>query len=236
MLDSDGSICVPCAGTPQDCMDGNTEVAPCDDGDPTTVNDQQTILSCDGTICTPCMGVPCDFSVSLGADLTINIGDSLTLSLITNALVDSVVWQDDPGLSCLNCLDPVVKPTQTTTYSVTVIDENGCEASDNITIIVDETRKVYVPNVFSPNGDGINDEFGIQVSANIRVIRSFNVYNRWGAILFNVINQPINSPEGRWQGDHRGQPVEAGVYIYVAEVEFTDGHVEKVSGEVLVMK
>jgi gliding motility-associated-like protein len=236
VLDSDGSICVPCAGTLQDCMTGATEVVPCNDGDASTANDQQTILSCDGTVCTPCMGVPCDFSVSLGPDRSIVIGDSLRFGLIANAVVDSVIWQDVPGLSCYNCLDPVVKPTQTSTFSITAIDENGCEASDNITIIVDETRKIYIPNVFSPNGDGINDDFGIQGGANIRVIRTFNIYNRWGAILFNATNQPLNSPEGKWQGDQDGQPVEAGVYIYFAEVEFTDGHVEKVSGEVLVMK
>uniref|UniRef100_UPI00387387B3 T9SS type B sorting domain-containing protein n=1 Tax=Neolewinella persica TaxID=70998 RepID=UPI00387387B3 len=236
MLDSDGSICVPCAGTPQDCSNGATEVVPCNDGDASTANDQQTILSCDGTICTPCSGVPCDFSVNLGPDLTIAIGDSLQFNLVANASVDSAVWQNVAGLSCLNCLDPVVKPTQTTTYSITAIDENGCEASDNITVIVNETRKIYIPNVFSPNGDGINDHFEVQGGPDLTTIRSLNVYDRWGANLFSVTNQPVNSPATRWLGDRQGQPVGEGVYLYVAEVEFTDGHVEKVSGEVLVMK
>jgi hypothetical protein len=57
VLDSDGSICIPCAGTPIDCNSmGATTEQPCDDGDPFTINDMETILDCDGSICVPCMG------------------------------------------------------------------------------------------------------------------------------------------------------------------------------------
>ncbi len=228
-------VCVPCAGTPQDCQNSTPVFLPCDDGDSNTVNDQESVL-CDGSVCTPCMGVPCSFSIGLEEDRFIAIGDSLSLNLSSNGVIDSVVWEEIPGLSCLNCVEPVAKPAETTTYSVIAFDENGCESVGNITIIVDERRKIYVANVFSPNGDGINDFLEIQGGDDIRLINRFTVYDRWGAELFDVVDQPMNSPDGRWQGDRLGQAVEAGVYVYVAVVEFTDGHIERIAGEVLLMK
>jgi gliding motility-associated-like protein len=117
-----------------------------------------------------------------------------------------------------------------------VIDEGGCEAADFITIIVDETRKVFVPNVFSPNSDGINDHFAIQGGPDLTLIRSLSIYDRWGASIFNINNLPIDSPDARWFGDKQGEAVDVGVYLYVAEVEFTDGHIERISGEVLVLR
>jgi gliding motility-associated-like protein len=151
-------------------------------------------------------------------------------------LVDSISWQNLPGLSCLNCPEPIAKPAETTTYSVTITDENGCIASDELTVIVDETRKIYIPNVFSPNGDGINDYFEIQGGPDLRVIRSLNIYDRWGAQLFNTTDQPVSSPSARWGGERLGQPVEAGIYIYSAMVQFADGHVEQIAGEIMVMR
>lgn len=56
VLNADGSICVPCAGTPVDCTTGATSVQSCDDGDPTTINDMETVLDADGTVCVPCQG------------------------------------------------------------------------------------------------------------------------------------------------------------------------------------
>lgn len=225
-----------CEADFEGCSTGATFTAPCNDNDPSTINDQETLLLRDSSVCIPCQGVPCDFSLSLGADFTIAVGDSVQLGLITNAPVDSVLWQEMLGLSCFNCEEPFAKPTETTSYSVIAFDENGCESRAGVTIIVDERRNIYIPNVFSPNGDGINDFFEIQGGPDIRAIHRLSIYNRWGSELFNATDQPVNSPTGRWQGDHLGQPVEPGVYIYVAVVEFTDGHLKQISGEVLVLR
>ena len=62
ILDSDGTICIPCAGTSQDCSTGTTSIQPCDDGNIFTVNDQETVLNCDGSTCIPCVGTPVDCS------------------------------------------------------------------------------------------------------------------------------------------------------------------------------
>jgi gliding motility-associated-like protein len=224
-----------CNGTPLDCTTGDITTELCNDGDPTTVNDIQTILDCDGSICVPCMGTPCQVSVDLGPDLTLSIGDSVQLSLFTNTLVDSVAWRNDLGLSCLDCPEPFVKPTETTTYSVVVTDENGCQASARINVLVDEKRKIYIPSAFSPNGDGINDVFTVEGRSDMRVL-SLRVFDRWGGELFGGGDTVFGGRDHSWDGRFRDEDVEVGVYIYVVEVTFTDGSVETRAGELLLIR
>ena len=105
--------------------------------------------------------------VNLGEDQQIQLGDSVQLSAITTNAPDTIIWQANDAesnerVSCPTCLRTYVQPNFETTYTVTVMDAEGCTASNDITIFVDKTKRVYIPNVFSPNQDGINDEFKIQ--------------------------------------------------------------------------
>ena len=97
--------------------------------------------------------------VNLGDDQSIELGDSLQLSAFTNISPDTIIWVIDPTLNCTDCLEPVIRPVYQTTYQVTIFDVNGCSASDQINVFVDKNTRVFIPNIFSPNGDGINDEF-----------------------------------------------------------------------------
>ena len=92
--------------------------------------------------------------LELGDDETINLGDSLQLTVSTSMNIDTVEWGFDESLSCLDCLEPFASPTTSTTYTLTVMDENGCPMTDQITVTVVRTRRVYIPTVFSPNNDG----------------------------------------------------------------------------------
>ncbi len=110
---------------------------------------------------------PLPLIADLGPDQTLLLPDSLQLNVQVNATIDSVVWTPAIGLSCTDCLRPRVQIPESTTYRVTVFDENGCMASDEIRITVDRPRRIYVPNIFSPNGDGMNDIFSIQTGPEI---------------------------------------------------------------------
>jgi gliding motility-associated-like protein len=236
LLDLDGSICLPCAGVAEVCDTGAARIVACNDGDDTTVNDEQTILECDGSVCVPCMGTLCDAEASLGPDRTIAIGDSIELEVFTNLAIDSVDWGMSRGLSCTNCLNPVAKPAETTSYTVRLIDEQGCEASTRITITVDPKRKTYAPSAFSPNGDGVNDRFGIRARIGTMRVSTLAIYNRWGAELFRGGDTEFGGLNHEWDGTNRGEVAEVGVYIYVAELVFLDGQTEKVYGEVLITR
>ena len=117
-----------------------------------------------------------------------------------------------------------------------VVDENGCTAEDQIQVIVSKPRDVYIPTAFSPDDDGINDRFGIFAGEGIRNIQSFEIYNRWGEAMYQIYDFSPNTPGLGWDGTHRGQLMNAGVYIYFAEVEFIDGEVILYTGDVMLLR
>jgi gliding motility-associated-like protein len=178
---------------------------------------------------------PEELLVDLGDDITIGLGDSIQLDAITSEPVVSWKW-DQEGLSCEDCLDPYVKPQESTVYSITVQNENGCEATDRITIFVNKERQVFIPNVFSPNNDGINDVFFINAGPDVVSVKSFLVFNRWGESMMELFNFQPNDPVYGWDGSHRGKALNPGVYVFLAEIEFIDGEVILYKGDVALMK
>ena len=99
-----------------------------------------------------------------------------------------------------------------------------------------KTRPVYIPNVFSPNGDGENDVFFIQAGPSVVEIKSFLVFNRWGESVFEINNVPPNSESFGWNGTFRGEILNPGAFAYFAEIEFIDGIVEIYKGDVVLLR
>ncbi len=179
---------------------------------------------------------PQELIVDLGADVTIKLGDSIRLEALTSYPVESYTWRGAEGLSCYDCLSPFARPVNSSTYTVTVIDRNGCTDSDQITVFVDRRRNVYFPTAFSPNDDGVNDRFYPFTANNVNVVKSFLVFNRWGEAMFELYNFQPNDPAYGWDGTHRSKPLNPGVYVYVAEVEFIDGEVVIYKGDVTLIR
>ncbi|TVR85018.1 MAG: gliding motility-associated C-terminal domain-containing protein, partial [Saprospirales bacterium] len=178
--------------------------------------------------------------VSLGEDREIAVGDSVLLEIITNVPYDSLVSIDWKGLQNPDCEDcPLVwdRPLVSTTYSVTITDRDGCMASDQMTVSVDAARDIFVPNAFSPNGDGVNDYFTVYANErNVKQVLSLKVFNRLGEQVFHRTHFPPNQPTEGWDGTFRDQPLNPGVFVWMVEVEFLDGEVVVLSGEVLVVR
>ena len=174
--------------------------------------------------------------VDLGDDQHINLGDSLELSFFTNMIIDTIIWDFEESLSCLDCQEPMVNPFEQTNYTVTLIDVNGCIESDQITIFVDKRRNVYIPNTFSPNDDGFNDYFMIYGGPEVEIIHDFKIYNRWGAVMYSASNFSPNDPLFAWDGRHRGKEVNPAVFVYFAEIEFVDGRKEILRGDITLTK
>ncbi len=179
---------------------------------------------------------PQELIVDLGDDQRIKLGESIQLQALTSYPVDSYIWKQDSTLSCFDCFNPVATPATANTYTVTVMDENGCTAMDRINIVVEKPRLVYIPNAFSPDEDGVNDQFMIFGGNDVRSVKSFLVFNRWGESMFELYNFQPNNPAFGWDGTHRGRPLNAGVYVYFAEIEFIDGEVLLYKGDVILMK
>ncbi len=180
---------------------------------------------------------PMELVVSLPEDMTINLGDSIDIQSVTNG-IDSLVysWLPWEGLSCADCPLPVASPQVSTFYNLTVIDEKGCVASDDIYIEVEKNRRVYIPNAFSPDDDGINDLFFINAGADVVEINSFRIFDRWGNMVFEDTNFQPNDPSHGWKGNFNGQPMNSAVFVYYAEIVFVDGLTEVVKGEVVLVR
>ncbi|MFN0216501.1 MAG: T9SS type B sorting domain-containing protein [Saprospiraceae bacterium] len=182
-------------------------------------------------------------NVDLGDEINIGLGDQATLLATVNVPLDSilsVVWTPpfdssecpDPG-----CLTQVVTPFVSTVYNILVQALNGCTAQDKVTVIVDRRRQIYVPNVFTPNEDGTNDLFTIYAKpGSVSKILSLQVFDRWGEALITLKDFLPNNPTIGWDGSFNGEPMNPGVFVWVAEIEFIDGQRELFKGDVTVVR
>lgn len=180
-----------------------------------------------------------DLYLELGDDIPINLGESATIIAQVNIGEDeisSLNWKFIDSLDCEICLSVTVSPLQSTQYFVDLVDENGCTISDDITVFVDKRKAIFVPNIFSPNGDGANDVFMIQSGPDVVKINSFQVFNRWGESVFEVYNFPPNEAIYGWDGTHREQLSNSAVFVWFAEVAFEDGEVVLFKGDVTLMR
>ena len=131
---------------------------------------------------------------------------------------------------------PFLTPGEDITYFLTVTDENGCTFTDNVRVFVEKARNVYGPTAFSPNNDAKNDEFTLFTGQQVARINSLQIFDRWGALMFEQFNFEPNNLSIGWDGRHKGQMMNPGVYVWFAEVEFLDGQVGLYEGEVTLIR
>lgn len=173
-----------------------------------------------------------DFYLPLGCDYEL-----IPLINIDQSQVDSFSWTPDELITCDTCFNQLIAPILATrTYHFSYTDLNGCSASDAITIYLDRTRNIFIPNVFSPNSDGVNDIFYINAGKDVTEIKSFRIFDRWGSLLHEEKEFAANDPTFGWDGKIQGKPVTGNVFTYVAEIEFLDGWIERFTGDVILMR
>lgn len=176
--------------------------------------------------------------VEILSEIFMDSGDTALLEAITNiseAELSLIQWTPVDFVLCPNCLTTRIIPLQSGEFNVLVIDQNGCEARASTAVIVRNQIRVFVPNGFTPNGDGINDFFTLFSDHNARTIKEASVYDRWGNQLFYREDFSPNVPELGWDGTFRGQAVRPGVYVYYFVVEFENGWLESYYGDVTVL-
>lgn len=182
--------------------------------------------------------------VSLGLDTTILLNDSVLLRAEVSNAFGMVTyawrsaWRD--SITCADtteCSEVWVKPLFQNTYFVTATDEHGCPGKAQIRVSVEKPRGVYVPTGFSPNRDGNNDLLSVYgKSTQIKRVVLFQVFDRWGELLFEDADFQVNDAARGWDGLFRGQPCDAGTYVWQAEVEYWDGYREVAAGGTVLVR
>lgn len=172
--------------------------------------------------------------------LELEEGDSTTLSISTNLPItelQAIKWQPSLGLSCTQCLSPMLTAKRSTPYQLTITASNGCTNTIKLLVKVKPASDVFLPNAFSPNGDGQNDTFFPLVDLDkIIRIKQFSVFDRYGGLLFAAQNVPPNNKSHGWTGQVRGLAAPAGVYTYFIELETTQGSIRQLSGQLMLLR
>jgi len=175
-------------------------------------------------------------TINAGPNVTIIPGASYQINASGSSDINAIVWSPPAGLSCTTCLTPVATPILTTTYIVSVTNNGGCTASDSITIIVlCGNNNLFVPNTFSPNGDGMNDVFYVRGTGLSR-IQSMLIFNRWGQVVFEKKDFPANDPSVGWDGTINGKPAPVDVYVYTIEVICNNSQIVPYHGNVALIR
>ncbi len=180
---------------------------------------------------------PPPFTVDLSGATEVSLGDSVEVIALANDPIAQYTWMPD-WVGCDTGCSPVTFLPQNTGYlTLTATSEQNCVATDSVLIIVNEVRNVFIPSAFTPNGDGLNDVFMVIGDIpSAQQVDQLLIFNRWGGVVFENSNFPLNDPAQGWDGNWRGQPIAEGVYPYVAQVRFLDQVVYTYSGTVTVYR
>lgn len=167
---------------------------------------------CVTTVAIPVEIFSIQINIEANPEAMINLGESVILTTEGNAENATYEWSTGETTSSIE-----VMPTETTTYTVIVTDENTCSAAAEITITVrqplcDETD-IFLPTAFSPNGDNINDV--LYVRSNFIKEMELIIYNRWGEEVFSTTN-----PDEGWNGQYKqtGKELAPDAYAYSLKV------------------
>ena len=149
-------------------------------------------------------------TVSAELDTLIDLGGQADL-IATSPNIGDFLWTPDTYyIDCDTCATTYAQPQLNTDYIVVFTDPNGCTAQDTVKVDVNFIEGIGVPQAFSPNGDGHNDQlvvkgFGIEKM-------SFKIYNRYGQLVFESDDQ-----EHGWDGNFKGKEENPGVFVWTLE-------------------
>jgi len=176
-------------------------------------------------------------TISLGADQVLATGTKLPLvSSFTNGPITNWIWSPATDLSCSTCPQPIATVKKQVCYAVTASNLYKCSARDTICIkVFCEGSQVFIPNGFTPDGDGINDVLMVRGSG-IKTVKSFRIFNRWGQVVFERSNISPNDAAQGWDGKVNGVPAPPEVYVYTCEVTCDNDVSYTYKGNVAILK
>ncbi|MDX2003491.1 MAG: gliding motility-associated C-terminal domain-containing protein [Chitinophagales bacterium] len=149
--------------------------------------------------------------ISRGADV------ELQPIIDSNLLIAVYGWSPSDGLNCIDCRNPKASPLETTTYTITAIDQNGCARSEQVAVVVKNGYEIFYPTAFSPGVSiGFNDvwvpiDFGAAKEITVQI------YDRWGSKVYET-----NDLSKGWDGTYKGQLVSPDTYVYIVDGKYRD--------------
>lgn len=198
--------------TPATDLNNPTILQPQADPDTTTTYTLTAVLGACQATATVTVYVTPPPDAFIGNDTSIAAGQPLPLHVldVNNSGFTSFSWTPPQGLNDPSIQNPVARIDQSTVYTVTAATPGGCEATASIAIKVYSASDIFVPNAFTPNGDGHNDVLKA-IPVGIKEFSYFAVFDHWGQRVFFTTNAAAG-----WDGTFKGQRQETGAYVWMA--------------------
>lgn len=169
--------------------------------------------------------------------LFVILGDSVWLEVLVTDLdsIAEIKWTGPGKITCPNCLSTsAFIHGKGGVFKVSITDQNGCVYEEFI--YVRSKQNYYVPNVFTPNGDNINDHFNLFADRSIENIEILQIYDRWGNQVYENKNFPPNGIYGAWDGMVNQQKATPGVYVFLFLFTDKSGVSHKLSGDLTLIR
>lgn len=167
--------------------------------------------------------MPIDNQLTLGDAKNLILGDSLTLSPKANFEIERFEWSATVPLICEDCSEIKAIPTQNGVYTLAAYDVNGCQVIASTAVNLRKESQVYLPNAFSPNGDGRNDVYRVLTGNVVTTIKNLRIFDYEGRLMYQITNRPPNDVSIGWDGLFNGQEMLPAVFVVLVEVELLDG-------------
>lgn len=174
--------------------------------------------------------------ITMPAQLVKQTGIPITIPATYTSNTATYNWTPAANLSCTTCPQPETDTKLNKKYTVAVVDSNGCKNRRQIDIVVVcPATHVFIPNTFSPNGDGSNDVLMVR-GRGLERVKLLRIFNRWGQVVFEQANFPVNNLAYGWNGKFEGKPALPDVYVYQLEVYCENGEVLRFDGNVALIQ
>jgi gliding motility-associated-like protein len=175
--------------------------------------------------------------VRLGSDTVLMAGSSIIINAnTTGPSVTKYTWTSITPLSCSTCPSTIATIRNDACITCTVTNMYGCKTSDTICIkTFCKSAQVFIPNAFSPDGDGVNDIFYV-MGTGIKIVKTFRIFNRWGELIFEKLNFNPNEPAFGWDGSIRGQKASPEIFVYLCDVVCENDIPYTYKGNVAIIK
>ena len=166
--------------------------------------------------------------IKLPTDTTVKKNNPLVISLDLDTALWKIQWSPTDMINCNTCKEVVITPSGNTDMRLLLTHISGCTYEVNFRIML-EKEDINVPNIFTPDGDGINDIWKVKIPSDFDIL-SCRVFDRWGELVYST------GADIRWDGTFRSRKVGSGVYVYVIEYEESKGESKVISGDVTLLR
>jgi gliding motility-associated-like protein len=170
----------------------------------------------------------------LPQDSTIELGNQVQLAILPSGYSGSALngysWSPSTGLSCVDCANPLATPYRDIEYTLTVRYLGKCSLEKKVNVFVLDGKAFFIPNVFSPNSDGVNDVWQIY-GYDMKEV-DVKVFNRWGEKVFDSQSNQYTA----WDGSYKGVLQEPGIYTFTVQAEYLNGKVARKSGTITLVR